>query len=102
MGFQGTIIACLSFKKARTAQPIPLLGVRTCCYPAYNLHNNPEGSVKFYVAKKNANGMKSGFASFTMGADYVTIRMHDENGVTLFKSTKSARKAKLSKTNLDH
>lgn len=95
---------CMSFiQESKDGPTYPLAGsTHECCYPAYNLHKNPEGSVKFYVAKKNANGMKSGFASFTMGADYATIRMHDENGVTLFKSTKSARKVKLSKNKIEH
>merc|ERR1719476_1055281 len=88
---------CMSFVQESEHGPTyPLAGnTAECCYPAYNLHKNPEGSVKFYVAKKNANDVKSGFASFTMGADYATIRMHDENGVTLFKSTKKRPKKNL-------
>jgi len=85
---------CMSFvQESENGPTYPLAGnTAECCYPAYNLHKNPEGSVKFYVAKKNANDVKSGFASFTMGAGFATIRMHDENGVELFNSTKSARR----------
>jgi len=96
---------CMSFIQESDDGPTyPLAGsTHGCCYGAGNLHKNPEGSVKFYVSAENANGKKSGFASFSMGADFATIRMHDENGVELFKSTKSARKAKMLKTaNLDH
>jgi len=95
---------CQSFIQESPDGPTyPLAGsTHGCCYGAGNLDKNPKGSVKFYVSAENANGKKSGFASFTMDADIATIRMHDENGVELFKSTKSARKTKLLKqANLD-
>jgi len=85
---------CQSFIQESSNGPTyPLAGsTHGCCYGAGNLDKNPPGSVKFYVSAENANGKKSGFASFTMDADIATIRMHDENGVELFKSTKSARR----------
>jgi len=91
---------CMSFIQENEDGPTyPLAGsTHGCCYGAGNLDKNPQGSVKFYVSAENANGKKSGFASFSMGADFAIIRMHDENGVELFKSTKSARKAKMLKT----
>lgn len=89
----------MSFIQESKDGPVyPLAGnTANCCYPSYHLKQNPEGSVQFYIAKKNAkaSGVTSGFASFTMGSKHATIRMHDQNGVTLFKSRKSARVKKV-------
>lgn len=84
---------CMDFIQESDDGPVyPLTGsTHGCCYGANHLHNNPEGSVKFYVSAENANGQQSGFGSFTMAGDKATIRLHDEKGTDLFKSTKAVR-----------
>jgi len=85
---------CQSFVQEHSDGPAyPLAGnTHGCCYGPGNLSKNPPGSVKWYIAADNAKGQQSGFASFTMDATIATIRMHDENGKTLFQSTRKARK----------